>query len=120
VTIALNGGTLPADPHALAVAGLRDEPAFANSGPVAHPVLPWLGDVFAVPHGVPFANVFSVGDVLIVGGAVWLVRCATRRPRHRAAVPVPRRGRLPHPVDVLPGLPTAAASLPDTAATGLP
>jgi hypothetical protein len=76
-------------------------------------VLPWLGDVFAVPHGVPFANVFSVGDVLVVAGAAWLVRSATHRPRHRASVPVPRRELLPHRVDVLPGLPTAAAAAAD-------
>jgi len=110
-TIALNGGTLPADPHALAVAGIREDDSFANSGVVAHPVLPWLGDVFAVPDGVPFANVFSVGDVLIVAGAVWLVRSATRRGgRHRASGrPSQRRAPAHHDVDVLPGLPTAAA-----------
>jgi hypothetical protein len=110
VTIALNGGTLPADAHALAVAGIHEDTAFANSGVVAHPVLPWLGDVFAVPHGVPFANVFSVGDVLIVAGAAWLVRSATRRPRHRASIPAQRRNPELHAIDVLPGLPTAAAA----------
>jgi uncharacterized protein DUF5317 len=115
VTIALNGGTLPADPHALAVAGISEDVAFENSGVVAHPVLPWLGDVFALPHGVPFANVFSVGDVLIVAGAVWLVRSATRRARHRASVPTQRRAPVPHDVDVLPGLPTAAARTADMA-----
>ena len=36
-TIALNGGTLPADPHALAVAGIREDDSFANSGMVARP-----------------------------------------------------------------------------------
>jgi hypothetical protein len=116
VTITLNGGTLPANPHALAVAGIRDDDAFANSGVVAHPLLPWLGDVFAVPQGVPFANVFSVGDVLIVAGAVWLVRSATRRPRHRASAPAQRQPPVHHDVDVLPGVPTAAART--TAAAG--
>jgi hypothetical protein len=34
-----------------------------------------LGDVFAVPHGWPLANVFSIGDVLIdLGAAVAIVR----------------------------------------------
>lgn len=109
-TIALNGGTLPASAHALAVAGIREDAAFANSGVVAHPVLPWLGDVFAVPHGIPLANVFSVGDVLIVAGAAWMVRAAAPRARHRARVPNRRAALVPHDVDVLPGLPTAAAA----------
>ncbi len=118
VTITLNGGTLPADPHALAVAGIRQDLAFPNSGPLAHPVLPWLGDVFAVPQGVPFANVFSVGDVLVVAGVVWLVRATGRRPRHRARpapkVPMPRRApdARPGAVDVLPGRSTTVPAAP--------
>ncbi len=78
VTIALNGGTLPASPEAMRTAGLPVEDGFANSGVVTDPVLPWLGDVFAVPASVPLANVFSVGDVLIVVGAWWMLWAATR------------------------------------------
>jgi hypothetical protein len=81
VTIALNDGTLPADPAAQRVAGLADDGGFANSAVVDDPVLPWLGDVFAVPSWVPFANVFSVGDVLIVAGAWWLLWSHTRPTR---------------------------------------
>ncbi len=79
VTIALNGGTLPASASALRTAGIEVGEGFVNSGVVHDPVLPWLGDVFAVPSGVPFANVFSVGDVLIVAGAWWLIWATTRR-----------------------------------------
>ncbi len=72
VTIALNGGTLPASASAMKAAGLNgtaDE--FLNSGVLAHPVLPWLGDVFVWPTPLPLANVFSIGDVLIVLGALY-------------------------------------------------
>ncbi len=70
ITIALNHGTLPARAGALAAADIHKDPAaFLNSGTVAHPVLGFLGDVFAWPAPLPFANVFSVGDVLIVLGA---------------------------------------------------
>lgn len=79
LTIAVNGGTLPASAAALRTAGVEVGPGFVNSGVVDDPVLPWLGDVFAVPAWVPLANVFSAGDVLILGGAWWLFWAATRR-----------------------------------------
>lgn len=70
VTIALNGGTLPASADALRAAGFPLEDAdFVNSGVLAHPVLPVLGDIFAWPAPLPLSNVFSFGDVLIVVGA---------------------------------------------------
>jgi hypothetical protein len=70
--IALNGGILPASESAMAAAGVRHDPAeFTNSGALADPTLGWLGDVYAWPEPMPLANVFSVGDVLIVAG-VWV------------------------------------------------
>jgi hypothetical protein len=75
VVIALNGGTLPASAWAVRAAGLDGDLAFANSAVLDHPVLPWLGDVFAWPAPLPLANTFSVGDVLIVVGvfvAAWV------------------------------------------------
>jgi len=70
VTITLNGGTLPARISALRTAGLELDPEkYVNSGVLAHPHLWFLGDVFAIPASVPLANVFSIGDVLIVLGA---------------------------------------------------
>jgi len=65
------------------------EAAFLNSGTVAHPVLGFLGDVFAWPVRLPFANVFSVGDVLIVLGAGYGAHRITR-PRLTHAGRVPR------------------------------
>ncbi len=69
VTIAVNGGTLPASRAALATAGINPAPGeFNNSGILEHPRLPWLGDILAIPSGFPMANVFSIGDVLILVG----------------------------------------------------
>ena len=52
---------------------------FANSAYVANARLWFLGDVFAVPASWPFANVFSIGDVLIAVGAAWAIVASTRR-----------------------------------------
>ncbi len=79
--IALNGGTLPADPDALAEAGFAVEAGeYKNSGVVDEPVLAWLGDVMATPSLLPFRNVISLGDVIVLlGGAVLLhVVCRSR------------------------------------------
>jgi hypothetical protein len=106
LTIALNGGTLPARPQALRAAGLPVEvDAFANSGALSEPRLWFLGDVFAVPAGVPLANVFSVGDVLILAGVLLAsVRiCGTRW--NDPVIPPPDR----RPVPEHPGLPLGAA-----------
>jgi hypothetical protein len=79
LTIALNGGVLPARAGAVAAAGIDVDLAFANSAVLEHPVLPWLGDVFAWPAPLPLANVFSVGDVLIVVGAFVAAWTGSRR-----------------------------------------
>ena len=72
IAIAVNGGTLPASRTALETAGIHLEPGeFLNSGVLEHPHLGFLGDVFAIPAGFPLANVFWVGDVLIVLGVAW-------------------------------------------------
>jgi hypothetical protein len=96
LAIVLNGGTLPSSAAARRLAGLDETAGFANSGVVDHPVLGFLGDNFAVPAGFPLANVFSVGDLLIVVGAVWVVLSATRgrRPAEpdRPVVEHARRG----------------------------
>ncbi|CAN5438910.1 hypothetical protein BH11ACT1_BH11ACT1_00880 [soil metagenome] len=82
VTIALNGGVLPASASAVSAAALDPHMAFANSAVVAHPVLPWLGDVFAWPAPLPLANTFSVGDVLIAVGVVLVAWTGTSRLGH--------------------------------------
>jgi hypothetical protein len=68
VVIVANNGVMPASRAAVRAAGLGAGHGFENSAPVAHATLAFLGDVFAVPASFPFANVFSVGDGLIVLG----------------------------------------------------
>jgi hypothetical protein len=69
LVIGVNGGTMPLSDAAAQAAGIR---AGANVGADAG-TLGFLGDVFAIPAGIPLANVFSVGDVLIALGVVTFV-----------------------------------------------
>ena len=72
--IAANGGVMPASPDAVAALGTAAGPGFSNSVVMADPALRPLTDIFALPTWIPFANVFSVGDVLIgVGVAIVIV-----------------------------------------------
>lgn len=74
VTIAVNGGTLPASRSAMIRAGLpvhRDQ--FLNSGLRDHPRLAVFGDNYPSPTWLPLHNVYSLGDLLILVGAVWLI-----------------------------------------------
>ena len=80
VTIALNGATLPASADAVRRAGIAADEQFLNSAVLPDPMLPWLGDVFAWPQPLPLANVFSVGDILIVLG-VGLISWLASAPR---------------------------------------
>lgn len=67
--ILANGGVMPASAEALAVLGWNgDHTDFSNSAHVAAPALAGLTDVFALPRWLPFANVFSLGDILIAAG----------------------------------------------------
>ena len=84
--MALNGGQMPASPAALRAAGItQDGDQYVNSGALAEPVLPWLGDAFASPGWLPLQNVYSVGDLLVLAGAVWVVHsaCGSRLPQLR-------------------------------------
>jgi hypothetical protein len=80
VAIAANGGYMPASKAALDLAGAAySGDALNNSaliGPGTH--LAFLGDIFAAPAWIPAANVFSVGDVLIVAGIALLLAAAMR------------------------------------------
>lgn len=75
VAIVANGGSMPASADALAALGKSVGEGYSNSVEAAYPVLPGLTDVYALPGWLPFANVFSIGDVLIgvgIGVAVCL------------------------------------------------
>jgi hypothetical protein len=77
--IAANGGTMPASAWAWRTAGFDAlTSGFENSNVVASPRLSWLGDVFAVPSGWPLANVFSVGDAIVVVGVAYFAHRTAR------------------------------------------
>ena len=106
IAIAANGGVMPASASALRAAGLDVRSGeFANSDLVHDAHVAFLGDVFAIPAGWPGANVFSVGDALMVLGAFLVLHAATgsrlfaareerppqdRRAPTQPAPPVPR------------------------------
>jgi hypothetical protein len=103
LVIGVNGGVMPADPGALERAGLPIVSSqFKNSTVLEDPKLAVLGDVFAVPEPLPFANVFSIGDVmLLLGGLLALHRsCGSRLvPRSRGAPSSTDRDRDREPSD---------------------
>jgi hypothetical protein len=77
--IVANGGYMPASAAALAAQG-RDAPSvYSNSSYVAEPVLAPLTDIFAMPTWIPFANVFSIGDILIAAGIAMAIVVAMKR-----------------------------------------
>ncbi|HEX5240787.1 MAG TPA: DUF5317 family protein [Candidatus Limnocylindrales bacterium] len=119
--ILANGGSMPADPGALALAGLSPVD-HANSVVLANPALQPLTDVYAAPAWVPFANVFSVGDVLIGLGIAIAIAAAmrTRAPGGTTApevAPVPEVRPLPDaaPVPAVTPLPEVSPVDPPAA-----
>ncbi len=85
IVITLNGGFMPTTPAKLRQAGLESSAetlescANAGQGRCTHANsvlqdgqtrLGWLGDMFATPEWIPLANVFSVGDVVLMIGLV--------------------------------------------------
>jgi hypothetical protein len=67
-----------------------DPGAFTNSTVLENPRLLFLGDVLAIPASWPFANVLSIGDVVIALGAAYTIHrvCGSRlagRPRDAEA-----------------------------------
>ncbi len=78
--IVANGGFMPASPSALEALGRTAGTGFSNSVVLGDPALAPLTDVFAMPSFLPFANVFSVGDVLIGLGVSLALVSAMRRP----------------------------------------
>jgi hypothetical protein len=93
--IAANGGTMPASRTALAAAGIHEKGGFDNSAAVAHARLAPLGDVFSFPKWFPMANVFSVGDVLLLLGAAAMLAGICGVPRLSVALARFRHGS-PH------------------------
>ena len=78
VAIVANGGVMPASEGALESAGLVAQSGeFANSDVVEGASVAFLGDVFAIPAGWPGANVFSIGDAVMLVGAFLVLHAIT-------------------------------------------
>jgi hypothetical protein len=77
--IVSNGGYMPTTADALAAAGAEPPVGYSNSAIIEDPALAPLTDLFALPPWIPFANVFSVGDVLIGVGVIVAIAVAMRR-----------------------------------------
>jgi hypothetical protein len=71
LVIAVNGGRMPISAGAWEAAGL--DPGTRSNVRLGGEHLTFLGDVFALPPSFPFANSFSVGDVLIALGVVAVI-----------------------------------------------
>lgn len=84
LAILANGGFMPVDAGARAFAGMpplteRDMNVIPMT---AETRLPFLADILPLPYFFPFANVFSIGDVLIALGGVIFIQSIVP-PRHR-------------------------------------
>lgn len=76
--IVANGGSMPASPAALAALSGTVHAGPTNSVVLEHPALEPLTDIFAMPAWIPFANIFSIGDVLIAIGVAVAIAAAMR------------------------------------------
>ena len=92
--IVANGGRMPVSPDQARYAGTIGHYATEglavahNSVAVADGVRLWLlTDILALPAGFPFANVYSIGDVLLTVGACLLCwRTIRRSPAEKLAL----------------------------------
>jgi Family of unknown function (DUF5317) len=80
VAIVANRGFMPADPGAMASLGRMAIDGYSNSALLPDPALRPLTDIFALPSWVPFANIFSIGDVIIGLGVAIVIVAAMRGP----------------------------------------
>lgn len=105
--IAANGGYMPVDPQAAAYAGrlaryaTEGDAVNHNSVATAEGVQLWLlTDIFPLPAGIPLANVFSLGDILLTAGVAYFcygvitgaLGRPTAPPQPPAAAPEPAQG----------------------------
>jgi len=96
LAILANGGLMPVRGSAL-VAAHRHYAVHNNSIQLVRPHLGALVDRWAVPHWIPFGNVYSVGDVLIGLGIALAIVTAMRATEVPAAPVVGRVELTPQP-----------------------
>ncbi|MCS7198039.1 MAG: DUF5317 domain-containing protein [Candidatus Bipolaricaulota bacterium] len=81
IVITVNGGHMPASLDALRAAGriatverLLTDGVSGNVMLMSEQTrLNFLGDILWLPSWVPFANAFSIGDLLLGAGVIWLL-----------------------------------------------
>jgi hypothetical protein len=82
LVIALNGGLMPVSPETMARLHPETQPEAWQVGtrqgwnivlPIATTRLSWLSDRLLTPSWLPIQKALSAGDVLIAGGAFWLL-----------------------------------------------
>ena len=79
LAIGANRGVMPASPEALRAAGIVvPKGQFLNSMSIRGAHLAFLGDNFSIPRGWPLADVFSIGDVVLVAGTFLLLHSVCR------------------------------------------
>ena len=74
--IVANGGYMPASPSAAAEMGRSASETYSNTAIIESPALAPLTDVIPLPQWLPFANIVSVGDILIAAGIVVVIVAA--------------------------------------------
>jgi len=87
LVIAVNGGYMPSSPTALARAGSEGVAArLLKDGVYGNVILMsegtrlnFLGDLLYLPRWVPFATAFSLGDLIVALGLIWLIAWGMRR-----------------------------------------
>lgn len=83
LAIVANGGAMPVSPEAARLVGHTLATSYTNTVELADPTLKLLTDIIAVPSPLPFSNVYSVGDLLIIAGVLvtmaWAVHGSVAR-----------------------------------------
>jgi hypothetical protein len=91
--IVVNGGYMPASADAAAALGRAHPTSYSNSSIIPDPILAPLTDIFALPAWLPFANVFSIGDILIGIGVALVIVKAMRAGAAAPPAPAPATER---------------------------
>ncbi len=79
--ILANGGYMPASPSAAAEMGRGAAETYSNTAIIEAPALALLTDIIPLPQWLPFANIVSVGDILIAIGVAVVIAAAMRAAR---------------------------------------
>ncbi len=96
LVILLNGGFMPVSNAARQFAGLPPlSERWLNIVPInENTVFPWLSDVLAIPAVIPFANVYSIGDILVALGGVIFIQSIVPRASDPSTAPDKPAGAL--------------------------